>query len=108
MVATMATSEELEDRRRYRREYARAYYWAFRDKILADYRAHRNRNPAYRAQQKRWYDANKDKINARRRELRALNKDKYNEYQRAYRARKRQEKLGGNDHESTIPADPDR
>ena len=102
----MATSEELEDRRRYRREYTRAYYRAFRDKILADYRAHRNRNPAYRAQQKRWYNANKDKINARRRELRALNKDKYNEYQRAYRARKRQEKLGGNDHESTIPADP--
>lgn len=103
----MATSEELEARRKYQRDYARAYYRAYRDKILADYRAHRNRDPAYRAQQKRWRDANRDKINARRRELRALNKDKYNEYQRAYRARKRREKLGGNNHESTIPADPD-
>lgn len=103
----MPTTEELEARRKYQRDYARAYYRAYRDKILADYRARRNRNPAYRAQQKRWYNENKDRINARRRELRAQNKDKYNEYQRAYRARKRKEKLGGNDHESTISANPD-
>lgn len=103
----MATSEEMEARRKYQRDYARAYYRAFRDKILADYRAHRNRDPAYRAQQNRWYNANKDRVNARRRELRALNKDKYNEYQRAYRARKRQEQLGGNSNESTISANPD-
>lgn len=103
----MEPNEELEARRKYQRDYARAYYRAFRDKILADYRAHRNRDPAYRAQQKRWYNANKDKINARRRELWAQNKDKYNEYQRAYRARRRKEKLGGNTNESTISADPD-
>lgn len=102
----MPTTEELEARRKRNREYQRAYYAAYRDKILADTRARRNGDPAYCEYRRQWYHANKEKINARRRELRAQNPQKYNDYQRAYRARKRKENLGGNNNESTIPADP--
>ena len=73
----------------------RAYYEANREKVAAQQRAYREANrEKVAAQQRAYYEANREKVAAQQRAYREANREKYNAYMREY-MRKRRNGNGG-------------
>ena len=51
-----------------------------------------NKERKVAAQQKAWYEANREKVAAQQKAYREANREKYNAYQREYQRRKRKER----------------
>ena len=69
----------------------KAWYEANRDKVAAQKKAYREANrDKVAAQQKAYREANRDKVAAQQKAYREANRDKYNEYMREYLRQRRQ------------------
>ena len=69
----------------------KAWYEANREKVAAQKKARYEANrEKVAAQKKAWYEANREKVAAQQKAYREANRDKYNEYMREYLRQRRQ------------------
>ena len=88
----MAVLDSMDNQKRKVAAQQKAWYEANREKVAAQQKAWYEANrEKVAAQKKAWYEANREKVAAQQKAYREANREKYNAYMREYLRRRRAE-----------------